>query len=56
MYRHIIVDVTDDNFIQQLKTALKVVPDLSVYCAGIGEEFNVKSIEFEQKVFQVNLI
>ena len=56
MYRHIIVDVTEDNFIQQLKTALKIVPDVSVYCAGIGEEFDVNSIEFEQEVFQVNLM
>ncbi|MBU8934144.1 MAG: SDR family NAD(P)-dependent oxidoreductase [candidate division Zixibacteria bacterium] len=55
-YRHVIVDVTADDFIQQLRTVLEVTPDVSIYCAGIGEKFDVKSIEFEQKVFQVNLM
>ena len=56
MYRHVIVDVTDDDFVQQLKTNLEVSPDVTFYCAGIGEELKAESIEFEQKVFQVNLM
>ena len=56
MYRHVIVDVTADDFIPQLKSMIEVPPDIIVYCAGIGEEFNIKLIEFEQKVFQVNLM
>ena len=56
MYSHVIVDVTVDDFMRQLKQSLEDPPDLVVYCAGIGEEFNINSIEFEQKVFQVNLM
>lgn len=56
MYRHVLVDVTADDFMPQLKSTLEVPPNLVVYCAGIGEEFNIESIEFEQKVFQVNLM
>jgi len=56
MYRHVILDVTGDDFIHQLKNILEVPPNVAVYCAGIGEKFNIKSIEFEQKVFQVNLM
>ena len=56
MVRHVIVDVTGDDFTQQLKTVLDVTPDVTVYCAGIGEEFDIESIESEQRVFQVNLM
>ena len=56
MYHHIIVDVTDDDFMQKIKTNLEISPDVTFYCAGIGEEFKIESIEYEQKVFQVNLM
>lgn len=56
MYRHVIVDVTDEDYLKQLKTIVEDPPDLTIYCAGIGEEFNIELIELEQKVFQVNLM
>lgn len=55
-YRHVVVDVTSDDFTHQFESMLQVPPDVVVYCAGIGEEFNIRSIEFEQKVIQVNLM
>ncbi len=56
LYRHVVCDVTSDGFIQQIKSVLTVPPNVTVYCAGIGEGFDVKSIDFERQVFQVNLM
>ncbi len=55
-YSHLVVDVTADNFMQKLQTTLVDPPELYVYCVGIGEDFSIDSISFEQKVFQVNLM
>ena len=55
-YRHIIADVTDDSFCQLLADEVTVTPDLVIYCAGIGEEFDLSAIVFERKVFEVNLM
>jgi short-subunit dehydrogenase len=51
-----VVDVTEDTFAAELQTAVAVTPGLTVYCAGIGEAFDVSAIPFERKVFEVNLM
>ncbi len=55
-YRHLVVDVTADDYMSKLRSTLEDTPGLIVYCAGIGEEFNIETIAYEQKVFDVNLM
>ena len=55
-YKHSIVDVTSDDYQNRLLDAVGDGVDLCVYCAGIGELFDIGALEFERKVFEVNLI
>jgi len=55
-YRHVVTDVASEDYGHQLKSVLELTPNLTVYCAGIGDEFSAESIEFEQRVFHVNLM
>jgi short-subunit dehydrogenase len=57
-YSHIICDVSSAEYRTQLLSALGRVSkvDLCIYFAGIGDHFDWKNLEFETKVFEVNLM
>ncbi len=55
-YRHIVANVIDDVFCQQLTNEVTTTPDMVVYCAGIGEAFDLTAIESERMAFEVNLM
>ncbi|KYG70339.1 hypothetical protein AZI85_14490 [Bdellovibrio bacteriovorus] len=57
-YRHILYDVTDlkfESFLGELVAQLDSIT-VGIYCAGIGAKFDAENLEFETKVFQVNLM
>lgn len=55
-YSHMVADVTSATYLDSLGAVLDPLPDLVVYCAGIGEEFDHTKLSFERKVFEVNLM
>lgn len=57
-YQHFIQDVTSDDFKTNLSNIISSLPrfDLCVYCAGIGDVLRLDDLEFETKVFRVNLL
>jgi NAD(P)-dependent dehydrogenase (short-subunit alcohol dehydrogenase family) len=55
-YSHTVVDVTDGAFSDRLSECIQSVPDLCVYCVGIGEPLNLDDLPQERTVFEVNLM
>lgn len=55
-YSHAIVDVTSREFPDILSDQTRSVPDLCVYCAGIGEELDFEKLDRERLTFEVNLM
>ncbi len=57
-YEHHIYDVTDNGYINELKRIIgkNSVPDLSIYCPGIGELLDLDDMDTDIRTFNVNLI
>lgn len=57
-YRHIIQDVADDKYRAVLEGVVSSMPvvDLCIYFAGIGGPLNIRDLQQETKVLQVNLM
>lgn len=55
-YRHLVQDVTSENYKLTLHEVISSLPrlDLCIYFAGIGDFINFDDLAFETKVFQVN--
>jgi short-subunit dehydrogenase len=58
LYRHHVVNVRDPGYTGRLEAVLanSGVPDLCIYCAGIGELLDPAGMEGETEVFEVNLM
>jgi len=56
-YRHFISDVTTEDYPERIETALlEGVPELCIYFAGIGELLDLKEMQKESDIFNVNLM
>ena len=57
-YQHIVAEVQDSQYVAKLKSILEKndPPDLCIYCAGIGELLDLANMEYEAKIFEVNLL
>ncbi len=57
-YSHIVCDVTDNEYVNKLKKAVKKegTPDLCIYCPGIGELLDLDDMDMDVRTFDVNLI
>jgi NAD(P)-dependent dehydrogenase (short-subunit alcohol dehydrogenase family) len=56
-YRHVIADVCSPAFEDILRsTSTASVPDVCIYCAGIGELINIEDLTSDVRVFKVNLM
>ncbi len=53
-YRHVIADVRSPDF-RGVLAGLEV-PDVAIYCAGIGVELDVETFAREVEAFEVNLV
>lgn len=57
-YRHILMDVTAPNFeslLFEIASSLGRI-DIGIYCAGIGEKFEINNLAFETQVVRVNFM
>jgi len=56
-YRHYLADVSTPNYSKVLGSILiDTIPDLCLYCAGIGEKIDFARLENEINIFNVNLM
>ena len=57
-YEHHKCDVTDSSYINKLKKIISKngVPDLCIYCPGIGELLDLDDMDTDIRTFNVNLI
>jgi NAD(P)-dependent dehydrogenase (short-subunit alcohol dehydrogenase family) len=56
-YQHLILDVTSDEYLGSLRALLdRHVPDVCIWCVGIGELFAIDRMELDVKTMQVNLV
>lgn len=57
-YKHIVVDVQQDMYVEKLKTIVQNNNpfDLCIYCVGIGELLDIANMEKDITIFEVNLI
>jgi NAD(P)-dependent dehydrogenase (short-subunit alcohol dehydrogenase family) len=55
-YNHAVVDVTSNDYLDILSEQTADPPELSAYCAGIGEPLDLDNLQIERKVFEVNLM
>jgi len=57
-YQHIVAEVQDSQYVVKLKSVLEKndPPDLCIYCVGIGELLDLSNMEYETKIFEVNLL
>lgn len=57
-YTHLTADVAEPGYARALKAALAARPELAlcVYCAGLGDPFDVNAFPAEGQVFRVNLV
>ncbi len=55
-YTHLIADVAAPAYWLALRGALSVTPVVCIYCAGIGELFDVERLAEDPRIFQVNLV
>jgi short-subunit dehydrogenase len=57
-YRHIVSEVQNADFPDKLHDTVAggSVPDLCIYCAGIGELLDTAHMEYEVKIVEVNLL
>jgi short-subunit dehydrogenase len=57
MYKHIVADVRDGQYLDGLKSVLEKDPvDLCIYCVGIGELLDLSDMEREAEIVDVNLL
>lgn len=58
LYMHIVSDVKDKEFSEELKIAAERIDpiDVCIYCAGIGELLDTSNMEKETDIISVNLI
>lgn len=56
-YRHVVLDVTDRSYLDQLASALGdgEAPALVVYCAGVGELLDLDNLQQQRKAIEVSL-
>lgn len=57
-YHHFVLDVTDDNYNGKLRDILSSIAklDVCVHCAGVGNILDLKRLDLQTKVFQVNVM
>jgi NAD(P)-dependent dehydrogenase (short-subunit alcohol dehydrogenase family) len=56
-YEHHVADVSASEYPALLERLIaRALPDLVVYCAGIGEELNLEDMRLEARTFEVNLL
>jgi short-subunit dehydrogenase len=56
-YEHVVADVRDDRYLDELKAFLKKGSvDLCIYCVGIGELLDLSAMEREAEIVEVNLL
>ena len=57
LYMHIVCDVKENNFSEELKIAAERIDpiDVCIYCAGIGELLDTKDMNKEADIISVNL-
>ena len=57
-YRHVQAGVQEERYPEILTSMLEEngPPDLCIYCAGIGERLDLKQMEAEIEIFEVNLL
>lgn len=57
-YSHIVCDVTDNGYVNKLKTVVKKegTPDLCIYCPGIGELLDLDDMDMDIRTLDINLM
>jgi short-subunit dehydrogenase len=57
LYQHHVADVAASDYPATLERLLeRDIPELVIYCAGIGEELNLTDMHLEARTFEVNLL
>jgi short-subunit dehydrogenase len=55
-YDHTVIDVTSSAYPDVLTRTIQPLPNLCVYCAGIGEVLDPDNLASQRQVFEVNLM